>query len=299
MSDHGHDPFHSLDGSFPDIFHNQHPSLPDAAFDPLHDPFPSAAQEQFTYQHPTSDQMHLTHLYSYDGSFEHPAYFSSYLNERSLEHASFAYVHFDPLSDALGIIGDPANDMVVWHQQAYSDTCAVVAQEFIIDSLTGEHVSEDSLIGEALDHGWYVPGGGTPLYHLGDLLQDHGIHIEKEHEATLADIAEKLRHHQKIIVGVNEEDIKYHQAPNDLLSSYPGIPGQRADHAVEVIGIVNTDPIHPMVILNDPAISGGCGIEVPADIFEYAWSSSNCFMLSTTYVDPFTSSSRELENQPI
>src|SRR5205823_184579 len=129
---------------------------------------------------------------------------------------------------------------------------AIASQGFIIESMTGQHVSEDVLLHEAQQHGWYCPSGGTPMYHVGDLLEAHGIHVVHKEGASLADIANTLRQHQKVIVGVNGEDFWYHGTPNDPLSSFPGIPGQHADHSVEVIGINDTQPDRPLVVINDP-----------------------------------------------
>lgn len=191
------------------------------------------------------------------------------------------YAHFNPNYGGSDIIGNPGYDMAQWHQQEHDTTCAVAAQEFILDSY-GFHLSEDDLLHEALDHGWYTAQGGTPLDHVGDLLAYHGIPIDRHEGATMTELADRLSLGEKVIVGVNAEDIWYHGSPDDPLTNYPGIPGQNADHAVEVIGIDNADPLHPSVILNDPGTLDGQGIEIPAVVFEEAWATSDHFMVSTT-----------------
>ncbi|GHO82253.1 hypothetical protein [Dictyobacter formicarum] len=192
------------------------------------------------------------------------------------------YPHFNPNYTGSMIIGDPGHDMAQWHQQEHKDTCAIVSQEFIIESLTGEHVSEDSLMHDALEHGWYIPHGGTPLDHVGDLLAYYGIPIERHEGATMTELSQVLNQGQKVIVGVNGEDIWYCDSPDSLLTHYPGMPGQNVDHAVEVIGIDYTDPLNPSVIINDPGIPDGQGIEVPEAVFEASWAISDHFMVSTT-----------------
>jgi hypothetical protein len=181
-----------------------------------------------------------------------------------------------------GILGNPVDQLPVWHQQTHDDTCAIVSQEFIIHSLTGHDIPENVLVREAIDHGWYTPGGGTSADNVGKLLELHGIHVDRENKATMTNLIDKLNNGQEVIVGVNAEDIWYHGTSQDPLLHYPGIPGQQANHAVEVIGIDNRDPQHPMVILNDPGAPNGQGEEVPLDVFEAAWSASDHYMVSTT-----------------
>jgi hypothetical protein len=170
-----------------------------------------------------------------------------------------------------------------WHQQTHDDTCAIASQEFVLDSLTGMNFSEDALRQEAIEHGWYTPGGGTPLEHVGDLLEAHGIPIEREYECTLAQLADKLDHGQKVIVGVDSAEIwsPWNAHPDTPLIDSFGIPGQHADHAVEVIGIDRTDPAHPLVVLNDPGHPDGKGMMVTADDFMNAWSGSDYYAVST------------------
>lgn len=192
--------------------------------------------------------------------------------------------NFDPSETGPGIIGDPGGEMANWHMQTYDDTCAVVSQEFILESLTGQDFSEDELRQEAIDNGWYTPGGGTPVEHVGDLLEAHGVDVERTDGATLQDIADKLSRGEKVIVGVDADEIwtpgqDYGQ--DEILGDVGCIPGQGANHAVEVIGIDVSDPNHPMVILNDPGHPDGQGAMIPADEFVNAWADSGNYMVYT------------------
>ncbi len=192
--------------------------------------------------------------------------------------------HFDPYHPPAGLIGHPAEDIFHWHQQEHSDTCAIVSQEFVLDQLTGQHIPEEQLRQEAMSHGWYTPGGGTPLDHVGDLLELHGVPVEREYGASLQDIANHLDAGEKVLVAVNAEEIWYpdHSALSLApLLNYLGIPGQPANHAVEVIGIDRSDPAHPQVILNDPGTADGRGLMVSADTFAHAHASSGGFAVFT------------------
>jgi len=179
---------------------------------------------------------------------------------------------------------DSTADIDLWHVQHHDDTCAIVSQEFVLESLTGHNFSENELMQEAYNHGWYSPGGGTPMEHVGDLLQAHGIHIERGHGFTLDNLQSQLDQGNKVIVGVNGQDIWHPHTPTILetvLSDIGFMPGQQANHAVQVVSIDHSDPTHPMVVLNDSGTPGGAGERVSMSTFERAWSTSDHFMVNT------------------
>lgn len=190
--------------------------------------------------------------------------------------------HFGPEGNPFLVVGDPMEATEHWHQQQRPDTCAVVAQEFILDEITGRDFSEEELCREAADHGWYSPGG-TPPESVGNLLELHGIDVERAYNATLSDLQSEVAVGHHVIVGVNAETIVAATHGEDLpLTDLPVIPGQQANHAVQVIGINYTDPARPTVVLNDPGLPDGRGLEVPLADFECAWATSDHFMMYTT-----------------
>jgi hypothetical protein len=194
------------------------------------------------------------------------------------------HANFDPSHPGDDVVGDPGADMAHWHEQANPDTCAVVSQEYMLESLTGQEFDEAELRQEAIDHGWYTPGAGTPLNQMGNILEAHGVPVEREYGGTLDDLEGKLEHGQKVLVAIDADETwnaGTDDANDDLLGDAGGIPGQDANHAVEVIGIDRSDPKHPMVILNDPGHPDGRGMMVPADEFVGAWEDSGCYMVST------------------
>ncbi|MGL6342799.1 MAG: hypothetical protein ACRC80_27125 [Waterburya sp.] len=182
---------------------------------------------------------------------------------------------------------DIADDMEHWHEQTYDDTCGIVAQEYILDDIGqayGIDFSEDELRDTAAAAGWYTPDGGTPMMQVGNLLEAYGIGVEKSINASLDDIDQQLEAGHKVLVAVDADEI---WNPNDiddddLIANLQGMPGQSPNHTVQVIGIDNSDPNNPMVILNDPGTPDGQGLTVPADDFLNAWSDSNNFMVATT-----------------
>jgi hypothetical protein len=180
------------------------------------------------------------------------------------------------------VIGEPGRDIAFWHVQQTQTSCAVAAQEFTLESLTGQSFDEGALCQEALAHGWYTPGGGTPAYAVGNLLAAHGVPVIHEQGLTLEHLSAKLAAHQKVIVGVDPAEIwRPGQVDyEDVLAHTWGIPERGATHAVEVIGIIR-DPQNPQVILNDPGHPDGRGVMIPAERFLHAWEDSGYMAVST------------------
>lgn len=176
---------------------------------------------------------------------------------------------------------DSAHDAgAVWHEQERDNTCAVAAQEFVLDAFTGVDHSEAELREVAESHGWYDPLGGTSIDDVGKILDHYGIDTERHDGASLADLESALADGDGVIVGVDSGEIwNPDTAPDDALTDYLGIPGQGADHAVQVVGVDHTDPAHPEVILNDSGTPDGQGERVPLATFLDAWDDSGNFMV--------------------
>jgi hypothetical protein len=183
----------------------------------------------------------------------------------------------------------PANELdgeEVWHQQKYQD-CGIVAQEFVLDEIGKDYgidFHEDELFQEALNNDWCTASGGTPLECLGKLLEVKGIEVERQFGGSLEDINQQLQQGHHVIVAVDADEIWHPNEPDedDLIANQYGMPGQGYNHAVQVIGIDNTNPDNPIVILNDPGTPNGQGLRVPAEDFLNAWEDSNNYMVSTT-----------------
>jgi hypothetical protein len=191
----------------------------------------------------------------------------------------------DDFSTAVGLDNgeDLPDSCQYWHQQAHPDTCAIVCQEFILDELTGQDFSEDQLRQEAIDNGWYTPGGGTPLESMGKVLEAHGIPMTRETGCTLQDLTDKLADGEKVMVALDADEIWYPDKidEDDALANAGGMPGQDSNHAVQVVGIDNSDPDNPMVILNDSGTLDGQGSRIPVDTFMNAWEDSKFYTVST------------------
>lgn len=87
------------------------------------------------------------------------------------------------------IISSPQQDSLMFPgQQSYPDTCALRCQEYILTQFWGYPIDEGALVREAMEQGWYTPGGGTPPQDVGNLLELHGIPVNRYQEATLFSI---------------------------------------------------------------------------------------------------------------
>jgi hypothetical protein len=164
-------------------------------------------------------------------------------------------------------IGTPVYDSHFWHEQHGGQSCAVVAQAGIYEELTQHSLPEDEAIRIAQEHGLFDPATGTKPQDMGKLLQLLGVPTDIIWGASIADIAQALEHGDKILVGVNGNEIW-----SPVHDAATGMPMRQspAGHAVWVIGL-ETTPIGPLVILNDSGMPDGRGEAVSLWDFEAAW----------------------------
>lgn len=169
-------------------------------------------------------------------------------------------------------IGNPERDMENWHRQAEPNSCAIACQEFVAEQLLDRDFSEKEMIRFAREQGWYRPESGTPQSYMGDILESLGLEVERETGQTLSDLAEDLQQRRKVICSVNSMILSN--------SDFAELPGMKADHAVEVIGIDVSNPENVQVILNDSDAVDGRGRRISADTFMKAWATSRNFAVT-------------------
>lgn len=159
-----------------------------------------------------------------------------------------------------------------WHIQDGDNSCAVCAQQFIINEFTNLDVSENTLCVIGEENGWFNPEGGTSPRNVGKLLELFGINTQTNFEGSISDIKATLDQGGRVIVGVDSLVLW-----NRDFGLYP-IYG--ADHAIEVIGIDDSNPADVQVIINDSGAENGCGRSIPYQQFMNAWTPSGGFMVS-------------------
>lgn len=260
-------------GSLVDDFlpHNNHDPLP---IEPHpDDPDPIDGQDSNTEAHHA--EPHAIH--HYDGTL------SGLEADNIWQSSEASWPQFDPAHATEGIIGTPETSMHYWQQQCSADTCSVVSQLYGLEELTGKTFSQDELCKEAAENGWYIPGAGTPMNHMGKLLELHGIDVVREHGCSYDHLHDELNQGHKVWVSVDLDEI---QTPgkdqDDSLAASHGLPGQGVNHSVQVIGIDDkSDPDIPKVILNDPAVQNGSAMMIPLGAFMSAWEDGRYSMVHT------------------
>lgn len=191
----------------------------------------------------------------------------------TLERSEQAALSLSELAEGADLIaGSPESDMENWHRQTEQNSCAVCCQEFVAEQLLDREFSEQEMIQYATEQGWYNPETGTTLNDVGKLLETLGLEVERESGLTLSNLVTELESGHKLICGVNNMILE-----NPAFADLPGI---KANHAVQVIGIDYSNPEDVRVILNDSGTANGMGRNVSADTFVKAWNTSGNFAVS-------------------
>jgi len=180
-------------------------------------------------------------------------------------------------------MGTPAEDAAYWHPQQGSNSCAIVAQLSVYESITGIELSEDTACQIAESHGWFDPETGTPPSEMGKLLAALGISTYQAYDATLEDIATALEEGDKVIVGLDANEIW--QPVYDPVDG-TAIEQENGGHAVWVTGIEQTDDGSVQIILNDSGTPDGQRKVVDATDFLNAWQDYGNFLVVADTPNP-------------
>jgi hypothetical protein len=165
--------------------------------------------------------------------------------------------------------------------QGYKDTCAIRSQQLVLNDF-GVPVSQEQLINEASQNGWYHQGDGTPMEDVGNLLESHGIAINRVVDGNIYDLASELAQGHKVIIGVDANELWHDGLLQDAKDS---VIGETPNHALIVAGIDTADPQNIQVILEDPG-TGDVAKAYPMEQFLDAWHDSKNYMVSTTQPAP-------------
>lgn len=191
-----------------------------------------------------------------------------------IDNPEYDMLNFDPNTNPELVIGDPTEDMEHWEYQQATNRCALFAQLFVIEELTGQEIDIEEFVDTAEANGWFTEEGGTLLVDMNKMLNLYGVENEMTTNGDIEDIEKCLENGGKVIVGVDGDEIWDVNHDTDWYS--PSDP----NHAIEVIGIDKSDPDNPMVILNDSGHPDGQGMMVPLEQFERAWQDSECEIIT-------------------
>jgi len=159
-----------------------------------------------------------------------------------------------------------------WHVQEGDFSCAVCTQQFIINEFMDLNLTEEQLCKIAETQGWFTPEMGTSLRDVGNLLELFGIDTHMSYEGSMSDIKNTLDQGGRVIVAVDSMVL--------WTEGYDNYPVYGIDHAIEIIGIDDSNPNDIRVIINDSGIEGGGGRSVSYLEFMEAWQPSGGFMVS-------------------
>ena len=185
------------------------------------------------------------------------------------------------------ILGVPNAQADFWDLQGFEDNCEPTSESFIIRQFGFENISTNDFAYISNANGWYTPGGGTSMEHMGDMMDLFGIENHTIQNASLEELASEIANGHGVIVGVNAGQL-WDQGPLQELFNWAAKQfgfdnpvDAPANHALCVTGFDVSDPDHPMVIVNDPGHPDGQGAAYPLDRFMDAWENSNFHMTAT------------------
>lgn len=168
------------------------------------------------------------------------------------------------------ISGEPLEDTQFWRLQTDLLSSCVACQEFAAKGLLHAELSEEAFMERAKRQGWYADG--TPPAFDGKLLEDMGLVVEKQYDATLEDIEQVLESGGKAIGTVHSALLEDPELA--------GIPWLSANRMIQIIGIDRRDPETVRVIVNDACVADGAGAVYDWSVFEQAWRPGGCYLLS-------------------
>lgn len=174
------------------------------------------------------------------------------------------------MADAPKDFGNPPDLDPSEVYQYHPDTCAIRSQELILKDF-GIDISQEDLIQQAIDHGWYEPGQGTSPLDVGKLLELNGVPVNQYENGNIFSLVNELAQGHKVIVGVDSDELWYGES--DWVDN-------AANHALLVSNIDTTDPNNITVTLTDPG-TGDVAKVYSFEEFELAWKDSNCFICAT------------------
>ena len=164
--------------------------------------------------------------------------------------------------------------------QGNTNECAIFAQWNILRDY-GIDIDEKTLVEQAKMNGWFTDEGGTPLEHVGKLLELNGVDCDMIIDGNRYNLMNELAQGKRVIVTVDSGELwRDNTVLSKLWEDVKDVFGSGEDHALVVSGIDTTDPDNIQVILTDSG-TGHHTISYPLDQFENAWADGGCKMIVT------------------
>lgn len=188
------------------------------------------------------------------------------LEEQPQDNTDWNFTEVAPLeSEQMQEVGNPEALSPFWRHQGDTMDCALYAQGGILEAM-GQEFDIEKYRQEGQEDGWYVPGEGTYLQNIGDLLENHGVPVNRYEGATSDDLVNEVAQGHGVVAAIDTEPLW----------------GEPGGHAVWVTGVeLGPDGKPASVICNDSGRPDGQKIAYPYDSFMEAWSRTNYTMVAT------------------
>ena len=151
--------------------------------------------------------------------------------------------------------------------------CCLECEKFILRKLNIEF-NEEQLLQNAIQNGWQKENG-TALHNVGRHLENKGLLVTRQYDASIEDIATALKNDESVIVAVDGGELLGNRA-DEIIEDF--VIGQIPDHTVVVLSL-NTS--NDTITIYDPNSSNAEDI-YPIEQFKDAWNDSKNYLVTIT-----------------
>lgn len=151
--------------------------------------------------------------------------------------------------------------------------CCLECEKFILRKLDIEF-NEEQLLQNAIQNGWQKENG-TALHNVGRHLENKGLIVTRQYNASIEDIATTLKDDESVIVAVDGGELLGNRA-DEIIEDL--VIGQIPDHTVVVLSL---NPNNDTITIYDPNSSNAEDI-YPLEQFKDAWNDSKNYLVTIT-----------------
>lgn len=151
--------------------------------------------------------------------------------------------------------------------------CCLECEKFILRKLDIEF-NEEQLLQNAIQNGWQKENG-TALHNVGRHLENKGLIVTRQYNASIEDIATALKDDESVIVAVDGGELLGNRA-DEIIEDL--VIGQIPDHTVVVLSL---NPNNDTITIYD---SNSSNVEdiYPLEQFKDAWNDSKNYLVTIT-----------------
>lgn len=141
--------------------------------------------------------------------------------------------------------------------------CSFQCEEHILQRL-GFDIDHWTLLETAKANNW-VREEGTPLHHVGRLLELKGLHVERKYDATLHDLKKAIENHKDVIAVVDRNIL------DNIAGKHPSF------HAICIANVGDDGTVQYLSLDSAPDTA-----DINKDDFLAAWKCSGCYMVTAS-----------------